>query len=585
MTRRETLRRRIPWIGTVALVLSAGSGVAETRRPPLSMAGETRLASGAAREAGTGSPDLSEDAVREEVIRRLEARIQRRREATEARGPEPVRAPAIPASEVDPGLEERLRSMLGRGAGRDPAAFALPSAEHLPDDRAAFVESARTDRTLLDRVPAGPGAFPERNPAAPTGLPDHREGEPRGFVSPELVGAGEGWSLPEDLSGREQGLFPPEVLGRSSAVVTPDSRGAVRPPPPGLAPASLPPRPERPDRVTVQAGDTLWSLARRFGLSVAELARTNSLDPSLPLSLGRELRIPGGTPERDPDLVAARSPGATSVPLPASPPLPVPSARNHTVKAGDTLYKIARAHGVTVDELIRANPELSASHLSPGRVLQIPEALGTVARPPPATPGWTGPARNPAAPPSATRTPASPGVASGAGGTLGPAGPLPGHGRDPGGAAEAPAAVGTGTQGPRLAWPIEGNVTAAFGWKEGRPHTGIDISAPAGTVVRAAASGKVIYAGQMRTYGNVVILDHLNGYFTVYGHNQENLVRRHGDSRLDRIEAGAEIAKVGTTGDAVGPQLHFEVRKLNQAVDPFRYLAPRGAVRAGVPGR
>jgi murein DD-endopeptidase MepM/ murein hydrolase activator NlpD len=137
-----------------------------------------------------------------------------------------------------------------------------------------------------------------------------------------------------------------------------------------------------------------------------------------------------------------------------------------------------------------------------------------------------------------------------------------------------------------LGWPVAGTVTAGFGWKAGKPHTGIDISASLGAVVRAAASGKVIFAGQMQRYGNVVILDHQNGFFSVYGHVRKALVTKGSRSAPTTVARGQAIAEVGATGEAVGPQLHFEVRKLNQAVDPMRYLGSHGpGGSASVPRR
>ncbi len=100
-------------------------------------------------------------------------------------------------------------------------------------------------------------------------------------------------------------------------------------------------------------------------------------------------------------------------------------------------------------------------------------------------------------------------------------------------------------------------------------HDGIDIAAPVGTPVHAAAAGRVIYAGRVRGYGNVVIVQHANHYATVYAHNSVNKVRE-GQS----VSRGQVISKVGTTGRTTGPNLHFEVRRDNVASNPLRYLPP-----------
>jgi murein DD-endopeptidase MepM/ murein hydrolase activator NlpD len=103
-------------------------------------------------------------------------------------------------------------------------------------------------------------------------------------------------------------------------------------------------------------------------------------------------------------------------------------------------------------------------------------------------------------------------------------------------------------------------------------HDGIDISAPRGTAVRAAAAGRVLYSDRLRGYGNLVILDHGDGFATVYAHNTRNDV-----SAGERIAAGQVIATVGETGQTSGPHLHFEVREDNVARDPLAYLpAPGG---------
>jgi len=117
-------------------------------------------------------------------------------------------------------------------------------------------------------------------------------------------------------------------------------------------------------------------------------------------------------------------------------------------------------------------------------------------------------------------------------------------------------------------WPVEGRLTELFDERENRRHQGIDISAPAGTPVRASSSGSVIYSGNtIRGYGNLVILRHSGEWVTVYAHNQVNLVEEGME-----VERGQIIGRVGETGRASGPHLHFEIRKGNEAVDPLPLL-------------
>ena len=120
-------------------------------------------------------------------------------------------------------------------------------------------------------------------------------------------------------------------------------------------------------------------------------------------------------------------------------------------------------------------------------------------------------------------------------------------------------------------WPLDGGtLTSGFGRRGGANHDGIDIAARGGLAIGAAAPGRVIYAGRLRGYGKVVIVDHGGGYASVYAHNADNKVRVGAD-----VSAGEVIATVGQTGQASGPHLHFEIRKDNVARDPLRFLPAR----------
>jgi len=122
-----------------------------------------------------------------------------------------------------------------------------------------------------------------------------------------------------------------------------------------------------------------------------------------------------------------------------------------------------------------------------------------------------------------------------------------------------------------LRWPVSGKVTSRFGRRHGRPHDGIDIGAREGTPVRAAAAGQVVYAdNRLSGYGNLIIVRHSRDMFTAYAHSQRNLVRK-GQS----VKQGDIIARVGHTGRASGPHLHFEVRRGPTPVDPLAYLPRR----------
>jgi murein DD-endopeptidase MepM/ murein hydrolase activator NlpD len=117
-------------------------------------------------------------------------------------------------------------------------------------------------------------------------------------------------------------------------------------------------------------------------------------------------------------------------------------------------------------------------------------------------------------------------------------------------------------------WPVEGELSSSFGLRGLRRHRGIDITAPTGTPVLAAASGRVVHSGSARGgYGNLVIVRHGGDTSTVYAHNRRNLVRVG-----EWVESGQPIAEVGQTGRASGPHLHFEVRRAGRAQNPLDFL-------------
>jgi len=128
--------------------------------------------------------------------------------------------------------------------------------------------------------------------------------------------------------------------------------------------------------------------------------------------------------------------------------------------------------------------------------------------------------------------------------------------------------IGSGTQSAAgFIWPVNGPVTSGYGMRWGRLHEGIDIAAPTGTSIWAAAAGTVIYAGWLGGYGNLVVVDHGNGLATAYAHASAILVPV-GQS----VAQGETVSLVGSTGHSSGPHLHFEVRVNGVAVDPLLYL-------------
>ena len=122
--------------------------------------------------------------------------------------------------------------------------------------------------------------------------------------------------------------------------------------------------------------------------------------------------------------------------------------------------------------------------------------------------------------------------------------------------------------GTRVAWPVAGTVTSEFGTRWGAMHPGIDISAPIGTPVSAAKGGTVIVAGfNNGGYGNLVVIDHGNGFSTAYAHMSSIST-----SVGAKVSQGQGIGAVGSTGHSTGPHLHFECRVNGAAQNPRNFL-------------
>lgn len=267
--------------------------------------------------------------------------------------------------------------------------------------------------------------------------------------------------------------------------------------------------------VTVRPGDTLFAISRRCGVTVDALAAANDLRPPYQLRPGQVLMMSGG-------------PGAPSrtAAAPASSAAPA-AAGEYVVRQGDTLFSVARAHGVQPETLARMNSIAAPYTIYPGQRLATP-----------------GPRLAEAAPPSAARA-----------------------GAELQGAREsAPAEI-------RFAWPLEGRILEPFGGggRGGQRNDGVKIAARLGDPVRAAAAGEVVYAGdEIQGYGELVLIRHSDRWVTAYAHNARLRVREG-----DQVSQGQVIAEAGESGSAREPQLHFEIRRNVTPVDPLRYLPAR----------
>jgi murein DD-endopeptidase MepM/ murein hydrolase activator NlpD len=211
----------------------------------------------------------------------------------------------------------------------------------------------------------------------------------------------------------------------------------------------------------------------------------------------------------------------------------------HRVEKGQTLYRIARAYGLTVDDLMQANGMEDPRELKAGETLLIPGAAETkpVADFDAPEPEARAPRPEPAGKPA----------------------PKPPPQR----------AVKVGRSAGVLEWPLRGVLYARFGKKGKEPHDGIDLSAPAGNPVKAAAPGTCLFAGDQKGYGLIVILEHEGGLITLYAHNRDVRVKTN-----QKVRAGQVVATVGDSGRTSGPHLHFEVRRDGVPVDPLELLGP-----------
>lgn len=213
--------------------------------------------------------------------------------------------------------------------------------------------------------------------------------------------------------------------------------------------------------------------------------------------------------------------------------LRLPRAKAHVVRRGDTVGAIARRYGVSVRRLAAANRIEPPYRIYPGQTLRLP----------------------------GMRAPAEQRVA----------------GRPTSPKSRPPKSVALPPPAPRAAkrflWPVDGPVAVRFGVRgKGLRNDGINILARRGTGVRAAENGVVAYSGNaVRGFGNLVLIKHAGGWMSAYAHNDVLLVRTG-----QRVRRGETISRVGSTGNVAKPQLHFELRRGRRAVDPLRYLAPAG---------
>ncbi len=295
----------------------------------------------------------------------------------------------------------------------------------------------------------------------------------------------------------------------------------------------------------VEKGETLFRIAKGYGLTAEELAAANGLDVSATLVVGSDLLIPGAVEP------AAGTPSQTA-------PAQKEAVQPPVAKVWETAVE-PRAGQPLPPDLLKA---FDTTAKAPADV-PLPADLARAFDHP------TAPVARPTSAPVA-----APPLAEKSAAISASIGPMPG--------AEAPKAsltAGRASVAPRgsiasapagvLQWPLRGVLYARFGKKGREPHDGIDLAAPAGTPVRTAGEGMVLFAGPQSGYGLIVVVGHEKGLVTVYAHSRDLRVRTGQTVRLGQV-----IATVGESGKTSGPHLHFEVRVEGEPVDPLRFLGP-----------
>lgn len=351
---------------------------------------------------------------------------------------------------------------------------------------------------------------------------------------------------------------------------TPPSRRAPPPPMHYTVEGPVKPATEKTRKIKVEKGDTVNVLAERYMATKQTIIAANKLKKPYELEIGQALKIP--TPKA------------------------------YVVQSGDTLFAIAHRFTVPASLLATLNDFEVKEHLHPGQMIVLPAQYKDIGRLPlrgarvaaepepepqpapavaTAAPPLSGrPYRRIEAPPSTPPYPTAPTPAGPGPSPMATATP-PSRGAAPPAAAEAApsltdtqvAAAGRGL----FAWPIRGDTLSGFGPKTGgQRNDGIDIAAPLGSIVQAAAAGDVVYAGnQVPGFGNLVLIRHDNGWVTAYAHLSKTQVKI-----KDHVGQGDEIGEVGQTGGVDQPELHFEIRyrptpkDKAKPIDPMLVLTP-----------
>jgi murein DD-endopeptidase MepM/ murein hydrolase activator NlpD len=309
--------------------------------------------------------------------------------------------------------------------------------------------------------------------------------------------------------------------------------------------------------IVVQKGDTIDGLVKRYGVPAAAIAEANNIPNGTALKPGQHLVIPkyettGSTQPR----------AASHAPQTAAPSISAPAAASsqhvHVVVPGETLMALSRKYHKPLGTIARANNIAPHTMVKVGDRIVIPGVAPQASAKPPAKAA------------EVQKTEHEPKIASVPAAAAPSAAMVTPAAHQP----ESPKTKTDVTSAmPKFRWPVNGRVITAFGPRpSGAQNDGINVSVPENTPIKAADDGVVAYAGnELKTYGNLVLVRHSNGYVTAYAHASEILVKRD-----EPVKRGQIIAKTGQTGNVTSPQLHFEIRKGSTPVDPAPFLDKGG---------
>jgi len=296
--------------------------------------------------------------------------------------------------------------------------------------------------------------------------------------------------------------------------------------------------------VTVQQGETVYSLSRKHNVPADVILRANNLQSASMIQPGQRLVIPVRKAASAPAPVAQSAPGSM-----------------HTTVSGDTIYSLSRKYNVTPQAIASANNLTLSTQLKIGQQVRIPAGAAPVAATPPAqtkTPAQKNVQTVPQTPPQQfvqnENVPVPENV-----GVVRP---------------NTPPSVTEVQRAPNAApsfhWPVRGRILSAYGRKpNGQQNDGINVSVPEGTPIRASEDGVVAYAGnELKGFGNLVLIRHADNWVTAYAHLGTLDVKKD-----QKVKRGEVIARAGQTGGVTAPQLHFEIRKGSNPVDPEKHLS------------